>query len=295
MLGQAEEGIFDFSLDPEAIQWRCRPNGVTVVDFDEFSPRRNTTLERYDVEDTNEYSGPLHCAVLTDTAVLLYDEDGTYVTALQPPLKLEEGNTTSYRVGMSDSGVYYLLERTDSGTYIRIATRKGVVLSDTLVQDSAAEAMVTSKVEFDWLALSQPGIPVLFTIGVVAVGKTGDVFAASNSGNPVADLMRELGYNWRYGMWYLAILVGVWLFHRRHLRHQSLTRWQRWPWLLAWFLFPLITPFVYFGAMEWQRLVRCPQCGGRRPVDREQCPQCGSAFPRSAAKGIELIVPPPAA
>jgi len=60
--------------------------------------------------------------------------------------------------------------------------------------------------------------------------------------------------------------------------------------MISWFLFPFFAPFVYFGALDWPRLVKCPNCGQRRPLDRDLCPHCAAAFPRPPAKGIELIV-----
>lgn len=72
------------------------------------------------------------------------------------------------------------------------------------------------------------------------------------------------------------------------------------PWgrAFAWAGFVLafnLAGFITFRlAADWPRLVACPRCGKRRPIETEGCPHCGSGWPAPAESGTEILARPAA-
>lgn len=72
---------------------------------------------------------------------------------------------------------------------------------------------------------------------------------------------------------------------------------QRYWTTLGWVAFTLVLGVAgYLGYLfhkRWPRLVACPCCFRKRPVDRIKCPACGAGFVKPQLTGNEIISPDP--
>ena len=90
--------------------------------------------------------------------------------------------------------------------------------------------------------------------------------------------------------WWGAPLIGVWmLLFWRHARARGLGRACLVAWAAAVVLLNLMGLLAYF-ALHHTRLVPCPSCGAKRPVDARDCARCGEPLaepdPRQQCVGV---------
>lgn len=248
-------------------------------------------------QDDDGQTGVIGAAL--SAGIAIFDgKDGTPITMLPYHRDVEKWGTVS--LGLNGKGDRFLLWYRPSGwlpekdrqtmpAYLDEVDRQGNVLkSYTLpaIPDSIWQPNLTARAK-GWLRS-----PALF-YGTLLYQKIGGSLGDARLKKALA---RQLGPDWpttrrigiQIAVMSLFLAVGTFFWARR----AQFSERSAWAWAGLALAFNFAGFLIFRFVADWPRMVPCPSCARKRPVELETCPHCHQGWATAAGEGVEIFDQP---